>query len=289
MKQRALILGVSGKVGEGVADLLLGEGWEVFGAARFSDPTKADSLRAKGIEPIVYDVIGDDPAALPEVDVVFLEIWDPSRPDLIWPINFYGVGRVVEHYAGRADFVNGCTINVYGATPEAPSEDAACRPDTDYGRSRYSQERLIDYFCHRSGSNAIHVRYAHANSATGGFIRRMAVAIAKGESLGPNPDARLRVIGLEDFVRVTVAARDRVATPPPAVNCCGLKVWTQRELAEAIHSRLGRGEGVFDRPSGGLEQSVQADPSRMVEWFGPPTVDQETMIERVVATLRDAG
>lgn len=288
MKERALVLGASGKVGEGVASSLVAEGWQVSGAARFSKPEKADRLRDKGIEPLVYDVTSGDPALLPEVDAVFLEIWDPSRPDLIWPINFYGVGRVVERYAGRANFVNGCTINVYGERPDAPDEDAPCRPNTDYGRSRYSQERLIDYFCHRSGSKAIHVRYAHANTADSGIIRRMAETIVRGESLGANPDAKMRVIGMEDFVRVTVNAWQRVANPPVAVNCCGVRVWTQRELAEAIHARMGRGQVVFDRDAGGEEHSVQADPGRMVSWFGEPAVAQETLIDRVVATI-DGG
>ena len=284
-KKTALVLGASGVVGGGVTRRLIEDGWRVHAAARFSKLAKLDELKRAGVEPIVFDVTKDDAAKLPEAEAVFLEIWDPSRPDLIWPINFYGVGRVVERYCGVADIVNGCTINVYGKCREPATEDTPCRPDGDYGRSRYAQERLIDYFADRGGKRAIHVRYAHSNTATFGIIRRMAKGILEGKSLGRNPDAKLQVIGLEDFVRVTVAALDRADNPPAVVNCCHPRIWTWRELAEAIHSKLGKGEVRFERELGGEENSECADASRMVEWFGEPTISTDELIRRVAADL----
>ena len=279
-KRRALILGATGTVGLPLTQALCGDGWTVFGAARMSDPESPDRLRQAGAEPIRFEVIEHDPATLPDVDVLFLEIWDPNQPDLIWPINLHGVGRVVERYRGKADVVNGCTIEVYGDSPELVTEETRCRPTSDYGRSRYSQERLIDYFCAAGGRRGIHVRYAHSNSADRGIIRRLADNILAGESLGSTPDARIQVIGIEDFVRVTVAALTRVTCPPCVVNCCHPRVWTHRELAQAIHDALGRGTIVFDVETGGLEQSSYADPSRMIEWFGEPSVSVEDLIRR---------
>lgn len=283
MSKHAFILGISGKVGEALALYLKERDWNVSGAARFSDPGKKERLEAGGIEAIPFDVTRDDPANLPSADVVFLEIWDPAKPEQIWPINFYGVGKVVERYAGEADFVNGCTINVYGNDSSQPSEESPCRPTNEYGRSRYSQERLTDFFCHRSGSRGIHVRYAHANTAGSGILRRFADSIAAGRSLGADPDGRLQVIGLEDFVRVTAEAAGRVENPPAVVNCCHPRVWTKRELAETIRDRLGRGRVLFDAPSGGEDQSAYARADRMLEWFGPPQVPLDQLIGRVVA------
>lgn len=283
--KRAMILGVSGKVGRRLALFLVERDWRVIGAARFSDPEVEKMLNDGGVETIRYDVTRDDPKALPPADVVFLEIWDPSRTESIWPINFYGVGQVVERYAGEADFVNGCTINVYGDGPEPSSEETPCRPTCDYGRSRFAQERLIDYFCHRSGSRAIHVRYAHANSPESGIVRRFAEAVRDGRTLGRDPDARLQVIGIEDFVRVTALAVERVENPPPAVNCCHPRLWTKRELAERIYAKLGRGRIVFDAGAGGREHSACATADRMVEWFGPPTVPVDEVIDRTVEAV----
>jgi nucleoside-diphosphate-sugar epimerase len=136
---------------------------------------------------------------------------------------------------------------------------------------------------------AIHVRYAHANTAKRGKLRRMAETIARGESLGPNPDERTQVIALEDFVRVTRLALDKAAVPPSAVNCCHPRVWTMRELAQELHRRLGRGEVVFDREEGGVDDSVTADPARMVDWFGEPTVDMDEVLGRVVEDVKQSG
>jgi nucleoside-diphosphate-sugar epimerase len=288
-ERKAMVIGTTGVVGSAVAEALLDGGWHVGGVARRTDVPAGEALAAKGATLRAFDVTRDDPADLPDADVLFLEIWDPTDEALIWPVNFYGVGRVVERYAGTADIVNGCTINVYGDSPHAPGEDAPCRPTSEYGRSRYAQERLIDYFCHRSGSKGIHVRYAHSNSAARGVVRRFAEKIIRGESLGPDPDARIQVIALEDFVRVTLGGLDHLASPPAVVNCCHPRVWTRRELADEIQERLGSGEVRFDRETGGEENSAYADVNRMLEWFGPPRVPLDTLLSRVVdAVLHEA-
>ncbi len=281
----ALVLGVTGMVGHALAADLLANGWTVYGAARFHNEATPHSRVPAGCRPVRFDVLQDDPRALPDVDTLFLEIWEPNRPDRLWELNFYGVGRVVERYAGAAEIVNGSTINVYGDQPGAPDEAAPCRPTSDYGRCRYAQERLIDYFCERGGRAGIHVRYAHANSAATGVIRSMAEAILAARSLGPNPDSGIQVIALEDLVRVTHQAADRADRPPNLVNCCHPHIWTQRALAEAIQQKLGRGQVVFDRPSGGAENSVVADVNRMRAWFGEPRVTFAAMLARVLESL----
>ncbi|MEA3336163.1 MAG: NAD(P)-dependent oxidoreductase [Chloroflexota bacterium] len=285
--KRALVLGVTGRIGSVLAKSLVQDDWRVYGAARLHSENAHKHIAAEGITPIRFDVTQDDPAGLPDVDVVFLEIWDPGQPALMWDVNFFGVGRVVERYAGSADIVNGSTINVYGDSPNLSSEETPPRPGNDYGRSRFAQEKLIDYFCWRGGKKGIHVRYAHANTEHAGLLRRMADTILAGKSLGPNPDARVQVITLEDAVRVTQAAVSRATCPPVAVNCCHPRVWTYRQLAETLQARLGRGEVIFDRESGGVEHSAYADVSRMLAWFGEPQVSLETMFERITQAVDD--
>jgi nucleoside-diphosphate-sugar epimerase len=284
-QKSALILGATGKVGFDLARTLISNGWTVHGAARSSNPGRTESAVAAGIDLVAYDVTRDDPAVLPDVDVLFLEIWDPANQEQTWETNFYGVARVGERYAGLAHVVNGCTIGVYGPTAEPATEDTPCRPTSEYGRSRYAQERMIDYFCRKGGKKGIHIRYAHSNSAQFGTIRRFAEAIDQGNSLGSGPDAKIQVIAIEDFVRVTWKSLERISEPPAIVNCCHPEAWTHRALAEAIHRRLGRGEIVFDCESGGHEYSTWADVTRMMDWFGPPQIPVETLIDRVVEDM----
>ena len=78
-RRTALVLGVTGMVGSALAQSLLDENWYVHGAARLSRAERAEGLRAAGVEVHRFDVTHDDPAMLPDVDVLFLEIWDPAR------------------------------------------------------------------------------------------------------------------------------------------------------------------------------------------------------------------
>ncbi len=283
--KKALILGVSGFVGGALAKELIDDGWDVYGAARFSSTERLEYITTLGVKTTRFDVTTDDPSILPDIDVLFLEIWDPANPEFIWPINYYGVGKVVQRYSGIADIVNGCTINVYGNSETAPDENTLLRPSSEYGQSRAAQERLIDYFTWKGGKMAIHVRYAHANAPGRGVVWRMANSIIAGQSLGADPDAFIQVIALEDFVRVTKEAFKFADNPSACVNCCHPKVWSRRELANQIQMKLGKGKVVFDRETGGIENSACADVSRMIEWFGEPKIGIDELLNNVLADL----
>lgn len=278
----ALILGVTGRIGRRLAKALLQDGWTVYGAARMSQSAVRKELDEYGVETVQFNVTEDDPRELPDANYLFLEIWDKSKPELYWEINFYGVGRVVERYAQTANIINGSTLSVYGSSPAPFSETTPCQPDSEYGRSRYAIEKLIDYFIYHSGRKGMHIRYAHANSERHGVIRRMAENIRAARSLGPDPDAKIQVIGYEDFVWVTIRSLQYLDTPPAIVNCCHPRIWTKRDLAETIRERLGTGKVVFDRESGGAENSVHGECRRMTEWFGEPEIPVDTLIDRAV-------
>ena len=107
----ALVLGATGRVGRPLCQGLVESGWRVHAAARCRDEDAVAQFGRWGLDPIRFDVTRDDPRGLPDVDVLLLEIWDPARPDLIWPVNFYGVGRVVERYGGIADITNEALVD----------------------------------------------------------------------------------------------------------------------------------------------------------------------------------
>jgi len=115
--KKVLVLG-AGSVGLKLIEAAGEKDWELFSAARFSNKDNLEKINNLGIKTYIYDVTKDDPKTLPEVDLVFLQVWDPQLPDKIWDINYYGIGKVVQRYAGTADFINGCTINVYGNTAD---------------------------------------------------------------------------------------------------------------------------------------------------------------------------
>jgi nucleoside-diphosphate-sugar epimerase len=290
----ALVLGASGVIGTPLSIGLVEAGWQVVGAARFGDATKRAHLDAHGVKTQRYDLTREDPAQLPDVDVVFFEVWDRSQIsknayDEIFALNYDAVGRVCARYAGVAHIVNGSTISLYGASAEhMPCEADAPRPDTDYGLARIAQEKLFDFLCAQAGhSRVCHLRYCRSNTPQFGTIRRFADMVLAGRSLGRNPDERTQVIALADFLRCTLLAGEWITDAPErlpgAVNIVHPRVWTVRELAERLHADMQRGSVTFERESGGSERSVWADPALMIDTFGRPTVDIDELVTAAAA------
>lgn len=295
-----LVLGASGIVGAPLCKLLASNGCHVIGAARFGSDvkqqTKAD-LEAAGIETVVFDIHNDDPAALPDADVLVLEIWDrghfgsddeTQREN--WKLNYDLVGKVAARFAAKGShIVNGSTISLYGCRVDRPSRETDLpAPDNQYGLSRLTQEKLINFLCEQHGSRSCHLRYAHANAPNCGAIRRIAQTIAAGDNLGSAPDQRMQVIGLSDFVRCTGEAAMRIGaddTLPREVHVVHPRIWRKRELAEHLHATLGRGLVHFEHESGGARSSVWADPSLMIQTFGPPQEDLDDLIARICAAV----
>lgn len=288
--QSCLVLGASGIVGQPLCLDMLARGWTVYGAARFGDHAPRTTLDRAGVHTVVFDLHEHDPIRLPDVDVVFLEVWDrgnamnPHDLHALWRLNYDGLGRIVHRYAGNADIVNGSTISLYGPRTDRPSRESDFpAPDTQYGLSRLAQERLFDFLCDRAGSRVVHLRYARSNRPDFGVIRRYADTILRGDSLGALPDQRLQVIGLQDFVRCTAEAAERIDRVPRHVHVVHPRVWTQRELADRLQAGMGRGVVHFEREIGGAETSLWADPTLMIRTFGPPKQNLDALIDDVCA------
>jgi len=299
MKHSCLVLGASGVVGQPVCAAMAERGWRVVAVARFGDAAKRAAVAATAAEIVPFDLTREDPARLPDVDVVVLEVWDRSQFSMacgsidearpIWDLNFHAVGRVVARYAGTAHIVNGSTISLYGPRADRPSRETdAPAPQGQYSLSRLAQEHLIDLLCKTAGSRAIHLRYARSNTVNFGVIRRMAELIRDARSLGNDPDQHTQVIGLDDFVRCTVSAIERIVTDeklPQAVHVAHPRVWRQRELADRIQAAMTGGTVRFDREAGGAVTSVWVETDLMIETFGPPEQDLEALIDAVGASL----
>jgi nucleoside-diphosphate-sugar epimerase len=286
-----VVIGASGLVGSAICRSLRGGGKSVGGVARWGDQGVRADLHRLGVQTIHFDALKDDPACLPAARTVILEVWD--RRDLaatdtcerIWALNFDAIGRIALRYAGTADFLNGSTGGVYGPHLHPRSENDPCKPDTDYGRARLAQERLLTLLCVKYGSRIAHLRYYYSNSQRSGVIRDLAEAILAGESLGDSPDERLQVIGREDFIRCTLEAEGRLAKEPLIVNVCHPRVWSKRQLAERIIAELGRGQVMFNADSGGAEHSYTGATKKMVDLFGPPREDLDAIIALVAHTV----
>lgn len=290
MTKRALVVGVSGTLGSGVAAALIKKGYSVYGLSRFQTFGSADEVKARGVEPIAFDLSRDDPAQLPDVDVVFLEVWERAHlvgsdpdPQAIWDLNYTGVGRIVARYAGQAQFVNGCTGSVYGAADHAWRESDWPRPDIEYGISRLAQEKLINFLCAEKGSGCIHLRLYHANAPGKGLLHFTAQQLLAGEAIGMAPAQKVQVIALEDVIDMTVRSQALIKDEPQAINICHPHIWIWQELVERMAASLSVNNISWGDPHGSVEGSYYGSAELMQKTFGEPQFNIDAMIDAVCA------
>jgi len=286
--KHAVVIGASGMIGQPLCHILVDRGWKVAGVARFADLAKRQQLESIGVTTVCFDIESDAARDLPDADVVFLEVWNRDHflnqadRDAIWALNYEAIGRLVDRYAGAATIINGSTASLYGPRCDRPShEDDPLRPHNEYALSRLAQERLIDFLCAQAGGHAIHLRYCHANDEHKGWIRRIADSVLAERSFGHQPDLRVQVMGLLDFVRCTALAGESWQSVPSVINVTHPQDWSYRELAERVTREVGRGRVQFEVDGGGLEDSIWVDTTRMVRAFGPPQDDLDQLIARV--------
>jgi len=140
-------------VGGRAVDELLQRKCQVHRVARFRDRDVRAKLQERGVSTHPFDVTKDDPASLPDVDVVFLECWDPTHPDLTWTTDFTGMARLADRYAGQALIVNGATGSVYAVGDLPPQKETDLpQPVGEYALARFAQEAFINHVCKERGS-----------------------------------------------------------------------------------------------------------------------------------------
>ncbi|MEC9378243.1 MAG: NAD-dependent epimerase/dehydratase family protein, partial [Candidatus Latescibacterota bacterium] len=152
-----LILGVGGKMGPTLAELLVRGGAtansrRVMGVARFSDPSVADHLREIGVEPVKADLLDDQALAnLPDAPHVFFlagfKFGSTGNPSMTWAMNSLLPAKVVERYRqSQVIYVSSGNVYAYSDVNGPGADEAgALEPVGEYAQSRLGGERLAEY------------------------------------------------------------------------------------------------------------------------------------------------
>jgi len=148
---RALVTGVTGKVGHATATALLSAGHQVRALVR--DPGRASGTLPAGVDPVTGDVT--DPASLADAvagcEVVFNAMGLPEQwladASAFERVNARGTENVVRaaRQAGVRRVVHTSTIDVFHAEPSGPLDESALAhypKGTAYERSKQRAEQL---------------------------------------------------------------------------------------------------------------------------------------------------
>jgi nucleoside-diphosphate-sugar epimerase len=193
--------------------------------------SRADELRARGIEPVVGDVT--DPALrLPAADTVVYAVGlDRSAGRTMREVYVGGLTNVLNALPARR-FIYVSSTSVYGQADGGwVDETSPTEPADESGRIVLECERLL----RERRPEAIVLRFAGIYGP-GRVIRR--ATVESGEPIAADPDGWLNLIHVEDGAGAVVAAAER-GEPGRIYNVADDRPATRREFYTELAALLG--------------------------------------------------
>jgi len=280
-----LILGVGGKMGPSLAELLVRAGARrVIGVARFSDPSVRAYLDGVGVETVPADLLADGGLeALPDAPYVYhlagFKFGATGNESLTWAMNTLLPPRVVERYRdSRIVYVS--SGNVYAFTPvtgRGAAEDGEVGPIGEYAQSRLGGERLAEYAAANCGARLLISRLFYATEMRYGIIHDIGWRVWQGEPIDLSM-GHVNQIWQGDANACLARSFPLCEQPPVAMNLTGTEVLSVRALAEQMGRELEREPRFVGSES---DTALLGDAGALVESLGEP----DTPIGEVVAWM----
>ncbi|PYV40870.1 MAG: epimerase, partial [Acidobacteria bacterium] len=180
-----MLLGVAGKMGPSLAELLLRAGAkQVIGVSRFSDPKQRHYLDSVGVKTIQCSLIDDQALqTLPEVEHIFLlaghKFGSTGNEPLTWAMNTLLPAKIMQRfpqsrivYVSSGNVYQFCEVCGGGSQESDPLE-----PVGEYAQSRLGGERVIQYYSESNGTPVAIVRLFYATELRYGVILDIAQKI----------------------------------------------------------------------------------------------------------------
>jgi nucleoside-diphosphate-sugar epimerase len=210
-----------------------------------------------------------------------------DMPELTWVMNTLVPAIVAERYARSriVVFSTGCVYPLAPVSGPGSREEDALGPPGEYANSCVGRERVFAHFAQQHGTRALFFRLCYAIDLRYGVLLDVAQKVAQGLPVDVTMGAA-NVIWQGDANARAIQCLAHASSPPVALNVTGLERVSIRELAQ----RFGE---LLDRPAEitGTESPIAWiwDASRSYDWFGPPRVSLEEMIEATAQWVRQGG
>ena len=288
-----LLLGVAGKMGPTLAELLVRAGAEqVIGVSRFSDSATQRYLADIGVETIACDLLdGNALQKLPDAPHVFLlagfKFGATGNEDTTWAMNTWLPGRVVERYR-ESQIVYVSSGNVYAYTAvrgPGAAEDAALDPIGEYAQSRLGGERVASYAARVCGTSLLIARLFYATELRYGIIHDIAWKVWSGEPIDLEM-GYVNQIWQGDANGYLCRFFPLCQSPAAVINLTATEVLSVRALAEELGRLLDR-EPRFAGSE--ATDALLGDARRLCAEFGAPTTRTGQMLRWMADWVRRDG
>ena len=288
-----LLLGVSGKMGPTLAELLVRAGaQQVIGVARFADAEKRRYLESVGVQTIACDLLADAalkklPDALNVLLLAGFKFGATGNEDATWAVNAALPGAVMERYArSRVVYVSSGNVYAYTKAPgPGAAEDGALGPVGEYAQSRLGGERIAQYASRVRGTPLLIVRLFYATEPRYGILRDLADKVWQQEPIDLTM-GYINQIWQGDANAYLCRCFPLCHSPADVINLTGPETLSVRDLAE----RLGKIMGRTPRFTGAVApDALLGDSRRLCAEFGRPRVGPELMLHTVAEWVMAGG
>jgi nucleoside-diphosphate-sugar epimerase len=288
-----LILGVGGKMGPSLAELLVRAGArEVIGVSRFSDEGQRAYLEGLGVRTVRADLLDETAlAALPEAPNIYMmagfKFGASGNQSLTWAMNTWLPGRVLQRFPqSRTVYVSSGNVYAYSsAAGKGLDEEGPVGPIGEYAQSRLGGERLVEHFARQLEAKALIVRLFYATEMRYGIIHDLAWKIWRGEPIDLAM-GHVNQIWQGDANAYLARLLPLCQSPAACINLTGAEVLSVRRLAQDLGQLLDREPVLVGQEA---PNALLGDASRLFEDLGRPPVTVDQMVAWMADWVRADG
>ena len=245
--EKVLITGAGGKIGFPMARALAARN-EVWGAARFRNPSHRERLEAAGVRPLALDVSTGDFSDVPDD---FTYVFHAATAEGVegWPYtvqtNAQASADLLLHCRQSKGFVFCSTGSIYqyqGQRPLREDDPPGVPLRSTYSFSKVAAEQVCTWISRHFGVPLTIIRICSTYGPLGGAPADRLEMMLQGRPIPLHPDRpnNYNPIYEDDYVELGLRAMEVAQTPPVVVNWAG----SETVSAEDYCTYMGRLVGV---------------------------------------------
>ncbi len=288
-----LILGIAGKMGPSLGELLLKAGAKrVIGVSRFSNPDSRQDLEDRGIDTVQADLLDETAlAGLPDAPYVYQmaghKFGATGNEPLTWAMNTLLPAQVVSRYRNsRIVYVSSGNVYKYASTDGAgATETDPVEPIGEYAESRLGGERVATHQADRFGTKLVIFRLFYATELRYGIVLDIGQKVSKGEPIDLTM-GHVNQLWQGDANGYLARSFPLCESPAQTLNMTGREVISVRSIAESLGEALSR-PPVFEGEE--APTALLGDASRLTDVLGEPRIRIDQIIAWVAGWLAGGG
>jgi nucleoside-diphosphate-sugar epimerase len=293
---KTLVVGASGSVGFPLARALAAGGTdEVWGVARFSDPSSRDALEAAGVRCVAADLLSGDLSGVPDDFTYVLNFSTVKSNDNDWTTdldtNVGGLGFVMSHCRSARAVLHCSSTNVYKADDHRRFRETDPLGDTPrpsatlatYTICKIASEAMARYCARQYGVPTTVARLNVPYGDHGGWPAMHLEMILAGQPIPVHTNAPtlFNPIHHDDLAAMVPALLAAASVPATVVNWGGDDAVSIEEWCAYLGSLAGKEPVLVSTDS--VVQSTALDLTKMHELVGHPSVNWKDGMRRMVA------